>query len=150
MSFPLKLIPKIVVGQMALQITRVVKDPNNIDHGFASAAVDQKMSRLFDYAQVTPGPIAAEEQVIRSDAPRQIPPLLRSGTLWIGRDVTKRLIQKTPVTRGCAFTELILAPYQRFTDISLCGRGQNDSHVACRVQARLPFAASSAEASLPS
>ena len=68
MSFPLKLIPKIVVGQMALQITRVVKDPNNIDHGFASAAVDQKMSRLFDYAQVTPGPIAAEEQVIRSDA----------------------------------------------------------------------------------
>ena len=53
-------IPKIVLGQMALQIARVVKDPNNIDHGFASASVDQKMSRLPDYAKVTSGPITAE------------------------------------------------------------------------------------------
>jgi hypothetical protein len=53
---------QIVLGQMALQIAGVVKNPNNIDRGFASAAINEKMSRLSDYSQVTPGTIGLKNR----------------------------------------------------------------------------------------
>ena len=83
--------PKILLGQMPLQIAGVMKDPRDIDPRFAAAAIDQEMPRLPDNTQVAAGPITAEEQVVGTDAARQIRPLFRSWTLRIGSDVAKSL-----------------------------------------------------------
>ena len=83
--------PKILLGQMPLQIAGVMKDPYDIDARFAAAAIDQEVPRLPDNAQVAASPIAAEEQVVAADAARQIRPLFGSWTLRIGSDVAKGL-----------------------------------------------------------
>ena len=95
---------------MTLQIACVVKYSNNIHHIFAASAVYKKVARSADRSQGTPGPLAAEERVIGADTSRQIRPLLGSGTLRIGCNVAKRLLQEIPVARGCALTKSLLAP----------------------------------------
>ena len=83
--------PKILLGQMPLQIAGVMKDPHDIDPRFAAAAIDEEMPRLPDNAQVAASPIAAEGQVVGADAARQIRPLFGPWPLRIGSDVAQSL-----------------------------------------------------------
>jgi len=85
------------------------------------------MSRCPDNPKFALGPVAAEEEMIRANASRQIRPLLRSRTFWVGRNVTKRLLQKSPVAHGSSFTEFLLAPFQGLANIAAYGGSQNDS-----------------------
>ena len=83
--------PKILLGQMPLQIAGVMKNPHDIDPRFAAAAIDQEMPGFPDNAQAAASPIAAEVQVVSVDAARQIRPLFGSWTLRIGSDVAESL-----------------------------------------------------------
>ena len=46
---------------MTLQVTRVVKNPNDIDDVLAAAPVNGKMPGLSDDSEISPGPIPAEK-----------------------------------------------------------------------------------------
>jgi hypothetical protein len=124
---------------MPHEVARVVKHPHNIDYGF-HAAVDDEMPRFLDNAQVAACPIAAEEQVVRPNATRQVRPILGSGPLGIGGNVAKRLLQKLLATRGRAGAKSLLAPQQRFTDVSSCGRTENDSREPAGLRHACPLA----------
>jgi hypothetical protein len=74
---------------MALQITGVMKDANDVDHGFVPAAIDHKVPGSSDDAQLGLGAVAAEAEVIGAHALAQFWPLLRSWSLWIGRKISQ-------------------------------------------------------------
>jgi hypothetical protein len=116
----------LLLGQMAFQIARIVKNPHYINHVFSTAPVHQKMAGLSDYAQITCRAIAAEEEVVGPDTARQIRTLLGSGPPRIGRDVSKRLLEKGAVTGSGALAESLLGPDQCFADINPCGGSEND------------------------
>ena len=107
---------------MALEVAGVVQNANDIDCVFA-AAVDQKMAGRSHNPQIVPRPVAAEVDVIRSNASRQFPPLLGSWPLRVGCDIANRLLEEVPIADGGARAKSLLAPQQDLADISPRGRG---------------------------
>ncbi len=93
--------------------------------------------RLTDNAQVTPWPISTEGQVIGPDASGQFPPILRSGPLGIGRDVTNRLLARVPVASGRA-PQIAAGSMPRLRGYRFARQGPERFAVACRIQASLP------------
>ena len=95
---------------MTGQVTTVVQDSKYLDGVHAAGTVDQEMPRILDAASGCAGPLAAERQMIRTDALGEFAAVLRAGTVGIGCDVAEGLLQEGLVTRCGAHTELCLAP----------------------------------------
>lgn len=103
-----------------------MENSDNINHRLVSPTVDQKVPGCSDDASIPSGPIAAEEQMVSAHPVCQLRPLTRTRTFRIGRDVAKRLFQKSPIARGGPFAEFLLTPFQSLANIDSCGRREND------------------------
>src|SRR4051794_39324790 len=112
---------------MASQVVAVMKNPQDIDHRPAPPAIDHKMPGITHNTKRGPGPIATKTQMISPYISGEVWPLLRTGALGIGLDITQRLHQQSFIPDRGVFAKRLFGPLPNGDNISpRCG-GENGS-----------------------
>src|SRR4051794_37903745 len=112
---------------MACQVVAVMKNPQDIDHSLAPAAIDHKMPGSAHNTKRGTGPIATKPQMISPYASGEVRPLLRAGALGIGLDITQCLHQKSFIPDRGVFAERLFGPLPNGNDILPSVGGENGS-----------------------
>ena len=97
---------------MARRVAAIVKNSHNIYGGPVAAPIEQDVPRIVHSAQGSPGPVAAESQVVGADVLSQFWPLLQAGTLRIGFNIAQPLYKKGFIPKGRAFAEFRISGWQ--------------------------------------
>jgi hypothetical protein len=111
------------LGEMTLDLHRVVQHAANPDEVGASKAIEQKMARSHDDPMLGPRTLTAIAEMIAADVLAEIGPGDTIDPSRIGRNISQSHCQKLLIAKARDLPEITFRPGKQVDNVRLCGTG---------------------------